>query len=227
MGSHWLHDIGYAIGDLRPDYYSGWETRSRSSGGFDKLLGVCIHHTASSASPESDMGFMWKNSADRPIGNIFLARDGRITVGTAGASNTQGKGGPVHCLNGTVPQNTGNNYLIAIEAANNGVGEPWSNEQTDSYVKLVQRLCMYYGFSPGQDVYGHFDYCAPSCPGRKLDPAGPSPFGSINSSGTWDIDSFRLAVAYDSSPIDPGPGPSPGSVQSHRPSLSLLARRRS
>jgi hypothetical protein len=61
MGAHWLHDIGIALIGLPVDYYPGWETRSRSSGGFDAIIGICIHHTASNASPASDMAWQWEN----------------------------------------------------------------------------------------------------------------------------------------------------------------------
>ena len=207
MGAHWLHDIGVALAGLPVNFYGGWETRSRSTGGFDALLGIAIHHTASQTSPESDMNYMWVSSSnsDKPVGNIYLARDGTIWIGAAGASNTQGKGGPLNCLNGTVPKDAGNKYMIAIEAANNGVGEAWPQVQTDNYIALVRQLCAHYGFSVGQDVYGHFDYCAPSCPGRKIDPAGPSPFGSVNANQTWDINAFRFAV----NAVGPGPAPEP------------------
>ncbi|MET0786325.1 MAG: N-acetylmuramoyl-L-alanine amidase [Paenisporosarcina sp.] len=205
MGAHWLHDIAVALTGLPTNFYGGWETRSRSSGGFDAILGIAVHHTASKTSPESDMNYMWNGSPDRPVGNIYLARDGNIWVGTAGASNTQGKGGPLNCLNGTVPKDKGNQYMIAIEAANNGVGEPWPQVQTDNYVRMVRQLCEHYRLSFGQDVYGHFDYCAPSCPGRKVDPAGPSPFGSVNANHTWDINAFRAAVV--NSALTPQPEP--------------------
>jgi hypothetical protein len=210
MGSKWLNDIGAALSGLPVNYYKGWESRSRSSGGFDAILAIGIHHTASSASPESDMKYMWETCPDKPVGNIYLARDGKITVGAAGASNTMGKGGPLHCTGGTIGKDAGNKYMIAIEAANAGTGEPWPAAQTDMYVQLVRKLCGYYRLHVGQDVYGHYDYCAPSCPGRKIDPAGPSPFGSVNSSGTWDINKFRSAVNSEPTPAPgPGPGPSP------------------
>jgi len=210
MGAYWLHDIGHALAGLPVAYYSGWETRSRSSGGFDKILGVCIHHTASKTSPESDMNYMWNGSPDRPVGNLYLARDGNIWIGAAGAANTQGKGGPLNCRNGTVPLDKGNQYMIAIEAGNNGTGEAWPKAQTDSYVKLVRQLCDHYGLSYGQDVYGHYDYTLPSCPGRKVDPSGPSPFGSVNAGQTWDIDVFRSAVVDVSPEPEPEPPKPPG-----------------
>src|SRR4029077_9577286 len=43
-------------------------------------------------------------------------------------------------------------------------------------------------------------------PRRKIDPAGPSRFGSINSSGTWDMNIFRSAVSG-TAPPQPQPQP--------------------
>jgi hypothetical protein len=204
MGIYWLHDLPEVLASV-PDveFYDGWQSRARSSGGYDAVLGVCIHHTASNASPESDMNYMWNSSGgDQPIGAIYLGRDGRIVVGCAGATNTQGKGGPLSLSRGLVPLDKGNQNMIAIEAANTGVGEPWPIDQQDRYVDLVRALCNGYGFDPAVDVHSHNSYCEPSCPGRKIDPAGPSRFGQ----GTWDIDLFRLEV-LEAAPTPPQPQP--------------------
>lgn len=208
MGTIWLHDLPTVLAPLAPAFHDGWETRSRSSGGYDSLAGIAIHHTASNTSPESDMNYMWHGSPDRPVGAIYLARDGRVTVGAAGATNTQGKGGPLTTSRGTVPLDKGNQNMIAIEAANAGTGEAWPKAQTDAYLALVNALIKGYGFKPG-DVYGHYDYCAPSCPGRKIDPAGPSPFGTVNPSGTWNIATFRSALGGAPAPEPPQPEPTP------------------
>jgi hypothetical protein len=211
LGSIWLRDLPAILSGLNPEFYSGWENRSRSSGGYDGLVGIAIHHTASNTSAEKDMQYMWSNASDRPIGAIYRGRDGRIVVGCAGATNTQGKGGPLYTTRGYCPQDKGNQYLLAIEAANAGTGEPWPQVQTDRFVALVRALCDGYWFSPA-DVFGHYDYCAPSCPGRKIDPAGPSPFGTVNASGTWDINAFRAAVAVTQPPPTPTPVPIPSEV---------------
>ena len=200
MGTLWLADLDRVLAPLGVDTYPGWETRSRSSGGYDGVFGVAVHHTASSASPGSDMAYMWENCEDRPVGAIYLARDGQVTVGAAGATNCQGKGGPLTTSSGTIPKDKGNCFLIAVEAANAGTGEAWPTVQQDSYVLLVGLLCDAYGLAPG-DVFGHYDYCQPSCPGRKVDPAGPSRFGAVNPSGTWDIARFRGELI----PIPPTP----------------------
>ena len=120
---------------------------------------------------------MWENCPDGPVGALFLARDGRVTVGAAGATNCQGKGGPWDLSTGQIPKDQGNAYGIAIEAANAGTGEPWPAAQTDAYVIACRALCDAYGLAYG-DVLSHWEWCEPSCPGRKIDPAGPSPWAT-------------------------------------------------
>ncbi|HEY4377308.1 MAG TPA: N-acetylmuramoyl-L-alanine amidase, partial [Acidimicrobiales bacterium] len=139
----------------------GWQSRSRSSGGYasGRPTTVMCHHTASGASSDgqADVNYCCYGSADRPLANLYLARSGKVWVMAAGATNTNGKGGP---LNG-VPADSMNTYAVAIEAANNGVGEPWPAAQQDAYVVLVVAL---------QDAYGcphvssHFEWS----PGRKI-----------------------------------------------------------
>jgi len=206
MGSRWLHDLPQALAGL-PDigYYPGWEVRSRSSGGFDNLLGIVVHHTATSTagSFEGYCRVAWQTHPERPVANISLGRGGEICVGVAGASNHAGKGGPHNTSRGVVPRDQGNRYLLGIEALNTGVGEPWPDYQQDRYIALVQALCSFYGFDPNTDVVSHNLWA----PGRKIDPAGPSRYGSINRSGTWDMNMFRAAVV--GAPVDPGPGPEP------------------
>jgi len=229
-GQIWLLDLPDACrsGGLDVDVYDGWETRSRSSGGYDDLLGVGYHHDASSttSSEMSGCDWGWKNSDDRPIGCMRLWRNGHLIVGAAGATNTMGKGAPLTTSTGkVVPQDRGNQNLIAIEAANNGVGEPWPAVQVDAYIALVAALCDWYGFDPLWDIWGHFDYCAPSCPGRKIDAAGPTPsrpqLGGTSGANTWSLQGFRNAVA-DWSPSTPTPEPEPSEEDDHMLYLGRL-----
>ena len=191
MGQFWLWDmpdICRAAG-LTVDTYPGWESRARSTGGYDGLFAVQVHHTASNTTPASDMNYMWNGSPDRPIGAIYLARDGRVTIGAAGATNTSGKGGPLGTSRGTIPLDAANRYVISIEAANNGTGQVWPKEQTDAYVKLVRALCDAYGIKvqPG-DVHAHFEWTS-----RKIDPAGSSVYAT--GANKWDMNWFRSDVA--------------------------------
>ena len=190
MGAHWLSNLPDVIAGagLDVDVWPGWESRARSSGGYDQVWAVFVHHTASSTSPQGDMAYMWDNAEDRPIGAIYLARDGQVTVGAAGATNCQGKGGPYAVSAGTIPIDKGNAYGIAIEAANNGTGEHWPHAQTDAYVTLVGALIDAYGLDADRDVVAHAEWTT-----RKVDPAGPSPWS--NTADTWAMDAFRDDVA--------------------------------
>ena len=54
------------------------------------------------------------------MANLYLDRGGTWWVLAAGATNTNGKGGPW----GPIPANSANSRVIGIEAGNNGIGEP-------------------------------------------------------------------------------------------------------
>ena len=205
MGSHWLRDLPDVIGGAGLDYrlWPGWENRARSSGGYDQVWAVFAHHTASSAEPDDDCSYMWEGSPDQPIGAVLLERSGRVTIGAAGATNTQGKGGPWKLSRGTIPLDKGNAYGIAVEAANNGTGEQWPQAQTDAYTALCKALCDAYGLDPGRDVLAHFEWVEPSCPGRKVDPVGPSPYA--HGADSWDMDRFRDDVTACDTPTPPTP----------------------
>jgi hypothetical protein len=166
----------------------GWERRSRSSGGFPAPpLGVQFHHTASSASVESDLNYMVHGSPDRPVGNVLIDRTGIWWPIAAGAANTSGKGGPSSFSRGVVPLDKGNTTLWSLECANNGVGEPWPQVQIDSAIAGSNALNAHFGNLP-TDVITHAAYTS-----RKIDPAtaaavqGPWRPASVNSSGTWDV----------------------------------------
>ena len=197
MGDYWLTDLPAKLSGLpNVSFYSGWQTRSRSSGGYDKLLGVAVHHTASRTSTANDCYYNWVTCGDGPVGAIYLGRAGEIVVGAAGATNCVGKGGPWNLSRGTVPKDQGNQNTISIEAGNAGDGsEAWPAAQQDAYIALVRALCQGYGFDPSRDVLSHYEWCLPTCPGRKIDPAGPSRWGSINAAGTWNMDAFRAELA--------------------------------
>jgi N-acetylmuramoyl-L-alanine amidase len=208
VGSVWLYDLPDVIdaAGLEVSTWDGWETRSRSSGGYDGLWAICTHHTASDASPTSDMNWMWSNPAndDGPVGAIYLARSGAVTVGAAGATNCQGKGGPWSTSRGTIPVDSGNRYALAIEAANRGDGEPWPSAQTDAYVELVAALVEWYGLEYG-DVMSHWEWVAPPpTTGRKIDPAGNSPWAT--GAASWNMDAFRATVAGAPPPPHPNEG---------------------
>jgi len=225
MGSVWLTSLPDWLDAAGLDvdvYDNNWTTRSRSSGGYEDVRGIGIHHDASStgSSEMSGCDWGWKNSSDRPIGCIRLWRNGHIIVGAAGATNTMGKGGPLKTSKGTIPLDQGNIYMLAIEAANNGVGEQWSTPMIDAYLGMVHTLCERLGLKHS-DVFGHAGYCQPSCPGRKIDPAGPTPgypnLGGTSGCKTWADSAFRSYLDQrgqqphppEPTPVPPEPTPTP------------------
>ena len=191
MGAVWLHDLPDVCRNagLVTHTYPGWETRSRGSGGYNAVYAIGAHHTASDTSPESDMNYMWgSHNPNEPVGAIYLARSGEVTIGCAGATNTQGKGVAWTNSKGQrTPDDDANRYWISIEAANAGTGQAWPTVQQDAYVTLCAALCDAYGLSD-YDVRSHFEWS----PGRKIDPAGNSRYAT--GGNLWNMDQFRADV---------------------------------
>jgi len=211
MGSRYLTDMADILrgAGLTVVEEPGWQTRARGSGGYDgnRPWVIMWHHTASDTSPANDVSYII-NADDGPLANLYLARSGTVHVIAAGATNTNGKGGPLGGFSrGTVPLDSMNTYGLGIEAANNGVGQQWPQVQIDSYFKINNALTAAYGLA-FTDLSSHEGWA----PGRKIDPAqagavqGPWRPASINSSQTWRNDDIRNEAARRSMP---GPPPDP------------------
>lgn len=162
----------------------GWQTRARSSGGYSsgRPTHVMIHHTASGPSSDGwpDVNYMLSASnPNEPTANLYLNRSGWVWVMAAGATNTNGSGGPID----NVPADSMNTYAIGIEAGNDGVGEPWPLIQQECYAVLVAALQAAYGIPLGH-CRSHREWTS-----RKIDPAGESRWAS--GSSTWNEDGFR------------------------------------
>jgi N-acetylmuramoyl-L-alanine amidase len=189
---------------------AGWETRSRSSGGFDAMpLGVMWHHAASARGADSEgiVNYQVRGNPDAPVGNLTLDRDGSVWPVAAGASNCSGKGGPWPMSRGTVPLDKGNTTLVNVETCNDGVGEPWPTAMIDAYMALTLAVNAWCGNAP-DDVTTHNAYA----PTRKIDPAtaaavqGPWRPRSSTSSGTWNLDDIAAELVARSKPA-PIPAP--------------------
>ena len=205
-----LRAAGVAVAES--DITAGWQTRSRSSGGFPSPpLAVFWHHTASSTTPANDLSYMIDGSPDAPIGNMLLDRTGTVWPIAAGASNCAGKGGPSTFSRGTIPLDQGNTRGWQIEAQNSGIGEPWPVDQVDAYFAASNALNELFGNLPS-DVISHAGYTS-----RKIDPAtagavqGPWHPAGVNTSGTWSLDDMRdecVRRAGSNVPVPPIPPPS-------------------
>ena len=205
MGAVWLLNMADWLreGGMNVVEEPGWQTRSRSSGGYDAVWGIGVHHTASNTSPKNDINYMLYSTGNsaRPIGALYLARDGQVTVMCAGATNTQGKGGPYKTSKGTIPQDAGNRYMLSIEAANAGTGEHWPVAQQDAYVRLCHILFTKLGLDWG-DIVAHFEWT-----NRKYDPAGNSRYAA--GGALWDMDKFRRDCMLATGNTTPDPLPEP------------------
>jgi N-acetylmuramoyl-L-alanine amidase/LysM domain len=199
-GGEILEDLADVLrrAGLRVREVDGWQQRQRGGSGYSQSgpIGIIVHHTASSSGwdGQQDANFLTFQCDVKPMANLYLDRGGQWWVLAGGATNTNGAGGPW----GPIPVDSANSRVIGIEAGNNGVGEPWPDVMQDAYVAGVAALADGYRIEPG-NVLSHQEWA----PTRKVDPAGPSRFGSINSSHTWDMDRFRAAV----NKARGGPGP--------------------
>lgn len=214
-----LTDLALALraGGCRVIEVPGWQTRSYPgwAPGFQTAPShVIVHHTASHAVPESDIAYMLRGAPNptpgrpnlAPIGNLYLDRQGVFHVIAAGKATTNGTGRDT--WGGGVPADQMNHHAIAIEAANNGVGEVWATAQCDAYLTGVVALCRHYRI-PVNHVRAHAEWS----PGRKVDPAGPTPshpaWGGVDGRRTWDMNAFRrdvtarLGHAAPTSPVTP------------------------
>lgn len=197
MGSIWLDgrtgnyppiDAVIRGAGLNLQTWSGWQTRSRSSGGFEQLLGIVVHHTASpsTTSFQNDWSYCAVGHPDAPVANMLLGRQGQVGLHAAGASNHAGKGGPWNASAGQVPLDSANSRCLGIEAANNGTGEYWAPEMVDAYERLVAALCSAYRLDPLRDVMAHFEWA----PSRKIDPWGgntPTPGFGYTGPHQWNM----------------------------------------
>lgn len=203
MGSRYLTDLAdVARGTgLVVQEEPGWQTRARGSGGYNSGLPshTMVHHTASGPSSDGqpDVSYMCYSADARPIANLYLSRSGKVWIMAAGATNTNGSGGPLD----NVAADNMNASAIGIEAGNDGTGEVWPQAQQDAYIRLSKALCNHYGIPTGH-VRSHAEWA----PGRKIDPAGPSQWAA---SGTWNMSEFRADVSQGTPP--PTPIPTQGS----------------
>lgn len=211
----WLVDVLRAAGlnVAENAITDGWQNRARSSGGFPSTpLGVQWHHTASSTSPENDLSWQIDGCDDAPVGNLLLDRTGTYWPVAAGAANTAGKGGPLTLSRGTIPQDSGNTRSVAIEVANNGVGEPWPEVQINAYIAGSNAINARLGNLP-TDVFTHALGAGDGWTDRKIDPAtadavqGSWKPRSVNSSGTWSLADVRSECALRAGSPIPTPEP--------------------
>lgn len=210
MGSRYLVDLadvarraGLTVVEL-----DGWQSRARSSGGYDGApWAVFWHHTASGGDGASDAHYCTFGSPDAPVCNVVVGRDAVVYVCAAGATNTNGKGGPFTLPDGrTIPLDGANSRVIGVELSNNGVGQTFPAPMMDAALALSVACAQAYGFDPA-NVCTH-QHWAPS---RKIDPAtaaavqGPWCPAAVTSSGTWSLPDLTAECRRRAAGIPPTP----------------------
>lgn len=194
-----LQAAGQVVVEL-PGYDYRFESRQSDGQGFPQPgpYGLVVHHTASSlASAANDHRYLALGHQYRPVSNVCLGmRNGVPTWGlvAAGASNTNGAGGPRTTSVGRVPLDQGNHYLMAIECSINGTGETWPKKMTDALIAGCAAFAKAYHFK-ASDVIAHGEWA----PTRKIDPAGPTEDKTLGVStgaaSLWNMAPLRTRIA--------------------------------
>jgi hypothetical protein len=214
VGSRYLTDLAEVlrIAGLQVVELDGWQTRARGSGGYDGLpWAVLWHHTASAGNGAADADYCTFGSDDAPVCNLVIGRDGLVYVCAAGATNTNGKGGPLTLPDGRViPTDGCNSRVVGIEFSNDGVGMAWPEVQVSAGLDASAAICAAY-IGGADQVAQHVDWA----PDRKIDPAraeavqGPWRPTSTNSSGSWRLADLRAECLRRTGSLPPTPVPEP------------------
>lgn len=196
MGDRYLTDLADVLraAGLTVVEVDGWRDRARSSGGYDGgPVAVFWHHTASAGDGASDAHYCTFVSDDRPVCNVVVGRDGVVHVCAAGATNTNGKGGPHTLPDGTtIPADGANSRVIGMELSNGGTGQIYPVCQVDAAFGVSLACARAYGLA-ADAVVTHAEWA----PSRKIDPAtwdavdGPWQPAPVNASGTWSLEYLR------------------------------------
>lgn len=173
----WLPDVLRAAG-LTVIEEPGWQTRGHGDMSAHPQ-GVLCHHTACAKSgadiPSLETVIHGRPDLSGPLCNLLLGRRGIYHMIAAGRAYHAGKGD----MEG-IPENTGNTFLIGIEAENDGLpDEAWAEPELEAYAKGCAAILKHLKLGAERCV-GHREYATPH--GRKVDPS-------------FDLNAFRLRVA--------------------------------
>lgn len=183
---------------IKPVEYKGWTTHNRNhKGPFNDVVGVVVHHTAGSNSLE--LCHDGTSALPGPLCHAHLAKDGTLTLLSAGRANHAGNFTPnahaaVLTESNTHPRPSGaetvdgNAHYYGVEIENLGNGkDPYPSSQYQSAVKWAAAICRAHGWT-ANSVIGHKEGTT-----RKIDPS-------------FDMEIFRADVAKRLA-LDPTPTP--------------------
>lgn len=134
----------------------GWRHRGRPESRFSFYpVGVLCHDTVTPKSLSDDAVLNLlvdgRPGLPGPLCQIGLGRDGTVYLVASGRANHAGRAKSV----GTVASGDGNTLYIGIEAFNDGVGEPWTEEQYTAYYILAAALSVEVTHNSYRTVNGH------------------------------------------------------------------------
>lgn len=143
----------------------GWQRRGRT--GLWEPQGLLNHHTASNrrAGNMPALGIVRDGRSDLPgpLANFLGARDGTIVFVAKGRCNHAGEGGPER----GIPEDSGNAYLLGLEAENDGIGEKWGDKLYLSMVVLNALIMLRLKKKGPYMAFDHREWTS-----RKIDRAG-------------------------------------------------------
>ena len=153
--------------------HSGWKTHERddeTGKAFGPVHGVMIHHTAASSS--LSLVYNGRSDLPGPLAHAHIAKDGTVTLLSAGRANHAGGGDPrvlaqvtneSYSDKPTAPTKhdgssgaaDGNDAFYGFECENLGTGkDPWPEAQLDAIERASAAICRAYGWS-SKSVIGH------------------------------------------------------------------------
>ncbi|MFB7345962.1 peptidoglycan-binding protein [Streptomyces virginiae] len=155
---------------------SGWRTHDRGNrgDGWGPVHGVMIHHTGGTA--PSDGEIVWSGRADLPgpCAHAYLAKDGTLTLTSAGRANHAGGGDPAvlsaviaesyttrppapHKHDGSPGAQDGNARFYGLEVSDRGTGSAWPAAQYEAAVRWATAICRAHGWT-AKSVIGHKEW---------------------------------------------------------------------
>jgi hypothetical protein len=129
----WLPE---AIRDYGVEVVTVRNWRTRGGEGTFRPIGMCDHHTASHRTsgsfPSAGIVTFGRSDIPGPLCHILGGRNAKVMIIAAGRANHAGFGGPWR----TVPQDSGNSYLVGFEIEHDGIGERYTDEQLEMIFRV-------------------------------------------------------------------------------------------
>lgn len=205
----WLPDVLRAAG-LTVVEVSGWKSRGPA---YNKAPRIFLyHHTAENRNSGNAGGLSvvthGRPGLDGPIANLYLARNGTVYIVASGYSYNAGRG---NARAAGLPSVTGNSETIAMEMANDGVGEPYSAVMYTAAIRVGAAIARKLNL-PTSNFLGHKEWSTSG----KIDPTWN--MGSARS----DITATRRAMDTSKPASGGGGGSAPASIAEQEDDMAVV-----